>query len=966
MKKYMHHIVALAILTSIAVFVLTRNYVPGTTIAGWDDLHPEFDFGLALSRTFEGVWRADQGLGTVAGHSHMVEMPRIVVLWLISHFVPTEQVRFAFVALSMLFGVWGMYAFVYYISRYFGTHLPHHLTYTRSAVAVIASLIYMLHIGVIQQFILPFEMFMVQFALTPWLMLGALSYVTSRNTIHLLIFACITFFYSSTAYAATLWYVFFGMFLLWAFGYVRKRTIRPFLILFIVFLAMNLYWLGPNIYFAMQRGHEVQTSKINTIFSPDIFAANKQFGNPADALLLKGFLFDWKVYDHQSQEHVQIMQAWRDHLQNPWVRTLSYTLSLIALLGIILSLVLRNRIVASFAVFFLVPLMMLLNGMWPISGWYETLSHHIPLAKEALRTPFTKVSIPAVFGIALFFAYVLSFICRLSKWMRCGLLVLFAIAILWVGCPAFYGGYIHKSVQIRIPIEYKDVFTYFRSQPPHARVALFPLHTFWNWTHYAWGYQGAGFLQFGIPQPILDRDYDRWSKYNEQYNREMSYALYAQNSLILAHTLNKYNVDYILVDTSVFEPSLPSQHSLLHWLMPEYIAQTQLFEEPVQFGDHILIYKRRMQLSPQVSLVPDAIEFAASTAQSPMDAQYISVGNYYTNVSHDTTDSTQSQIERSPNYVNSEWRADFSRDNWGICAEVHDGQSKRVRENNRVLYEAYDTNLCETVEFIEVDHAKAYELSITHENLEGRPIMICLKNLLTGHCDVNEQLTSGSQKRTDRFAVQPLWDYGFGYQLELTTIARGRGVSRNNLYDVVLREVEKEIVIRDVSDNNIQIEYEDTSRYWKEVKVQTNMKKLEPQLLVLNQAYSPGWIGLSVQSLKFKVHGFEMYLPTLVLLPHVKVNGWANGWSIDSTEYKVQGTEHKELSAQHPAEISKSKKQSNLSTMNHAPSTKSYAPSTKVLLLFWPQYLQYVGFGILLLTMGVLIGIRTVNLIKVR
>ena len=54
------------ILILVCLVICFLNYTPNTFLTGWDTLHPEFNFGLNISRLVNGVWRADQGLGAVA------------------------------------------------------------------------------------------------------------------------------------------------------------------------------------------------------------------------------------------------------------------------------------------------------------------------------------------------------------------------------------------------------------------------------------------------------------------------------------------------------------------------------------------------------------------------------------------------------------------------------------------------------------------------------------------------------------------------------------------------------------------------------------------------------------------------------------------------------------------------------------------------------------------------------------
>src|SRR4030042_4692453 len=72
-----------SIIFLVAAFICFKNYSPGTYLIGWDSLPPEFNFPEAFRRVWEGVYRAEQGVGVVAAHSHMADLPRIIFLWLL-------------------------------------------------------------------------------------------------------------------------------------------------------------------------------------------------------------------------------------------------------------------------------------------------------------------------------------------------------------------------------------------------------------------------------------------------------------------------------------------------------------------------------------------------------------------------------------------------------------------------------------------------------------------------------------------------------------------------------------------------------------------------------------------------------------------------------------------------------------------------------------------------------------------
>jgi hypothetical protein len=99
----------LVLLTAIVVTVAAINYNPATWLTGWDTLHPEFDFGLNIERTLLGSWRADQGLGTLAIHAHMSDLPRILVMWLAALVLPLHTVKYLYVLACLILGPLGIY-----------------------------------------------------------------------------------------------------------------------------------------------------------------------------------------------------------------------------------------------------------------------------------------------------------------------------------------------------------------------------------------------------------------------------------------------------------------------------------------------------------------------------------------------------------------------------------------------------------------------------------------------------------------------------------------------------------------------------------------------------------------------------------------------------------------------------------------------------------------------------------------
>ncbi|MBI2051840.1 hypothetical protein HYT33_03715 [Candidatus Roizmanbacteria bacterium] len=221
------------ILCAVVILIAFLTYKPGTFLSGWDTLHPEFDFPLNFKRLILGVWRGEQGLGAVAGHSHMADLPRVFILWA-SHFVvPLNTLRYLYLFLCLLLGPFGMY----YLCVYLGKNVilgRSEATTPESAdsgqvprlrsgqarmtkkqtsflVAFLTALFYLLNLSTLQQFYTPFEMFPTQYAFLPWIMLYSIKFLGEGGKKNLTLFALFTLFATPQAYAAHLWYAFFGV-----------------------------------------------------------------------------------------------------------------------------------------------------------------------------------------------------------------------------------------------------------------------------------------------------------------------------------------------------------------------------------------------------------------------------------------------------------------------------------------------------------------------------------------------------------------------------------------------------------------------------------------------------------------------------------------------------------------------------------------------------------------------------------
>ena len=607
------------------IFLALTNYTPDTFLSGWDTLHPEFNFGIAFQREIFGVFRFEQGLGTVAGHSHMADLPHLIILYILHFAFPVSLLRYLYIFLCLIIGPVGMYIF-----------LNKHVAGNRIG-SFLGSLFYLLNLGTLQIFTVPFEMFTTQYALLPWIFLFATNYMRTKKSSRQLVFFAISILLATpSAYAATLWYLFFCILILYLFSlnfFDRSvSTVKKSLVLIILTLAINLFWIMPNIYYVVNHGKDVTNALINQLFSPQAFLYNKEFGNIRDIPLIKNFLFDWNVYSGNNN-FSQLLSPWISHLNQKPVMLIGYVFALIALTGILNGVFKKDKILISLAFPLLVCFFFLFNDNFPTASIYNFLQDKIPLFKEAFRFPDDKILGIFTFLFAVYFAKGQEVI--LSKLKLKGFqfvyLLICLFSIIFYMLPAFQGNLISPYMRIQIPKYYFEMFNWFNSQPPDAKVAELPAYSFWGWKYYNWygnsspSFQGADFLQFGIQQPLLDRDFDRWSLYNEQYYREMSYAIYSKNPSLLRAVLQKYDIKYILLDTDIIAPK-DDPKVLFYPEIKDLLAQDHAIQEVKNFGNTIFIYA--VKYPAQREIINSPVSITSKSNAYYEDFIYENYGNY--------------------------------------------------------------------------------------------------------------------------------------------------------------------------------------------------------------------------------------------------------------------------------------------------------------------------------------------------
>ena len=607
------------LIAAITLWISATSYTSGTWLSGWDTLHPEFDFALNVERVINGVWREEQGLGALAGHSHMSELPRYVLLYLTSFVFPDHFLRYFYTYLCFIVGPLGIYWFVKEMLK-------------KPYAAFLAALFYIFNIAVFQHFSMPFEMFTTQYGLLPWLLLFALRCIKTGKKKDRVIFSLLTLFAAPMAYAAQLWHVYFIALCLsvagWSFFSHRKNVrlaMQRIGVIIGLTLTINAFWLLPHVYHIIHQAEWVTRSQINWLFSDRIFLLNKARGSLADVAVLQGPLTDFMHFD--GKDFIPVFDEIQPHWENPAIRTIGYALFVIALTGIFATLRGRHKKLLPVIPVFLFSLVFMTSMNPPFDSFFNWIRDRFPVLREALRSPYTKFSLLLLFANSVFFAAGIAWLLdRISIRLRMLFVSMIALLLMIYQWPLMQGRLINEQMKVQIPQEYFALFSYMHKQPKDAHVAVLPAHTFWGWEYYRFGFQGAGFLWFGIPQTTLVRDTDRWSKHNENFYWELSHTIYASDPVRFNNILEKYQIEWLILDRNIVAPDIPKAVS--HDKTNALLKTMPAVQKAATFGNIDLYHVTLSERQDGFKFITDAVELSPTYVWNDHDIAYDAHGTY--------------------------------------------------------------------------------------------------------------------------------------------------------------------------------------------------------------------------------------------------------------------------------------------------------------------------------------------------
>jgi len=827
------------ILALVLIVLIWKNFTPNTWLIGWDNLMPELDIWLNLKRSFLAVWQEYQGLGLVGGMGHATELIRQLIILPLTLILPHNLIRYFWQFLMLFLGTF---------SLNLGLKKIFHLSKTSS---LLASLFYLLNFGTVQYFWVTFDPFATFWGFFPALFFLLWNYLKKPNKKNLINFITFNLLAIPAFYVQTIFIVYLICISTILFSHLifnlKKIPFKLYSSILLIIFLLNAFWFLPSLYYLKNDVQNTTQAYGNLMANQETFDRNQNRGNVFDFFLLKNYYFDLQ------KNETTLLSPWAAYFSNQYNLICGYFVSLFVIIGLIFifsKIKQKSSIKLSLLLLFLLSSVALLSDT-PIFSQLNYLIRQIPIINQIFRSPWTKFLVPTAFVFSVLLAFGLEFIFNLLKKIKYSPLFskiiisfIFLFALFKFSFPVFQGQFFSPQARREIPQEYFELFAFFNQVSPTARIMNLPQGSFWGWTNYRWGVDGSGFLWYGLNQPILDRAFDVWNLKNETYYWELTSAIQQKNPHALNNIINKYSVEYVIFDKSVY---FSDEKIFAKLASPQldFINQIDNLKLVKSIGS-ILIYQNQ---NPTKIYTTNNLD--NSLPISHFDPNF------------------QLQNPPSSNII-------YPLEHGPIVGP----QTIKVLTDNE-LYFRFQNQQSHNIlgfNFPDFKFDQDYLLKIETRNFSGEtPIISTFDNNLHYYFFKN-QLKKSTDWQTTWFLIPKMENFSFdtGLTILFNNPSYNKIDSINDIKNPEIYPYQTNISLIDNYQPSTNNYLESTSNIF---FYKTKLNQNNDSYLVLPQSFHQGWLAFYLDGLK-----------PVFLKDHILINNWANGWTIPSSIYDLNPT----------------------------------------------------------------------------
>ena len=273
------------------------------------------------------------------------------------------------------------------------------------------------------------------------------------------------------------------------------------------------------------------------------------------------------------------------------------------------------------------------------------------------------------------------------------------------------------------------------------------------------------------------------------------------------------------------------------------------------------------------------------------------------------------------------------------CDQFNKGllTQETVIENNTKLLKltSVGSSNCLDMDLGNLAQRYGYLVTVESKNVEGKSLLISVINKNSQRSDLEtylpkKPLTYNLKPNTSFFILPPMEPDAIGYTLHFDNISIGRVKTVNELGRITVNPIPYKFltslkIVTDLSafkgqtlKGDIKVDHPNPSFY--KVDLSADSTLTPNTYMVLSQSFDKGWkayeISCQLSVVSCQLKKLFPFIFFKEIKDHVLVNNWENGWDLSSTSYNLQ-------------------------------------PVT-IIIVYLPQYLEYLGFSLLVIFLGFL------------
>lgn len=555
MKKFLKRYWAIILLVLILVVISILSFVPNKYLLSNDNYSPELNPLLTIVRSLiSPAWRSYRVLG-FASDSEQADIFRTGLMGLLNLIVGKNATGQIYYLICLFVGSLSIALLTKEILLLSKLKKYSNLGFLLTGIFYISTL------WTVWTFYQSMAPYITNFGFLPLLLLCLFKYLENSSSKNALIFFCSCILWTATSVIATLFIVdsifIFGFIIFWSiyWGKTLKIAGKKALRALGIFISTQLFWILPFIYYTYSTSSDVVSSYVNRSITTSVIDLETQMQTAINtARLYSRILTD-------SNGSGLLFPVADDFLNYDFYKVVGMIPMVLSLIGTVFALFKKNwkMVIFFLAVFACWFLIKVTNP--PLGSVFSFLQANVPLFKQVLRWPSSKLSEVYLIGLSvcstLGFVYLSDFLISFTKrkWVKkiaiC-VMSLFIIAPLFFYMEyAFSGHLFAQNALVSVPQEYFDLENFLQTTDTSGRIYYAPPSNQNYFREYNWGFRGSQFISYVVTNPVMDLSSAVGSSYGEGAMLEL-FSTFKSGSVEKFETLlNKYDVKYLLVDRSL-------------------------------------------------------------------------------------------------------------------------------------------------------------------------------------------------------------------------------------------------------------------------------------------------------------------------------------------------------------------------------------------------------------------------------